>query len=141
MTQKDVEKWAATLREKGEASEEWKPPRYWAADGILRTVSIAQCWFRAFCRSSRAFKVKQLGKVDFRATELIHHLSGSWKALYRGSEAFREDFRRFGLITAFHAFDAVPFWQLRNCFDFIFEALTLGGLLLVRFNLAADGFD
>jgi hypothetical protein len=78
--------------------------------------------------------MQQLGSIDFRVTELIHHLTGSWKALYWCSEDFRNDFRRFGIITAFHAFDAVPPWQLINCFDIVYEALIPGGLLLVRFN-------
>jgi hypothetical protein len=63
-------------------------PRYWAADGIQRLASIAQMWFAFFCRRSRGYKATQMRKVKFMATELIHHIGGSWRAQYLASTAF-----------------------------------------------------
>jgi hypothetical protein len=50
---------------------------------------MAQTFFALHCRKSKAFLAEQLRKVNFIATELIHHLPGSWRALFMRSEAFR----------------------------------------------------
>jgi SAM-dependent methyltransferase len=140
-TKAELDEWKSgatkpQIKNQTEGKHWW--PRYWAADGLQRPASIAQMWFAFFCRKARGFKAKQVRAIRFMSTELIHHLGGSWRALYLRLASFREDFRKFGIIFAFHALDAVPPWSLEECFDLIYEALTVGGLFIIRFNAAED---